>query len=203
MESRRQKLVRFITGSRAELQYGLIEVKALDMIVDQWLTRLRSIPDEHLDACYQSAMDSHSTRSPLLPKELLAAWATVRQGPTFRSKGEHRERTCKWGCSAEGWITVNAAGDVLVGMSAEDQFQGRKEYLYVRPCPEHRPQGIPKADAAPHCNGEWPRLRGRPTSFVPEQKPVRVKVEGWKTPEEVAEKILPPMPEPEEDDLGW
>lgn len=207
MENRRQKVVRYISGSRAELQYPPMDAKQLEMTIDQWITRLRRIADEHLDECYQMAMDNHATRSPLLPKELIDAWGVIRQRPGYNShSGEKRERLCRWNCSADGWVTVDADGNLYVSLSEDDQYGTRKEYLYVKACPDHRPAGIPQAPhAAPQCPGEWPRLRSRPgAERPPSGKPKAVG--GWKSLGDVAEQIAPTFetPEPPPDNfLGW
>lgn len=209
METRKQRMVRYVSDSRAEMQLQPLDPRVLERTVEQWMERIRWIQDEHLDECYQVAMDNHSVRTPLMPKELIDAWTLIRQRPGFSARQQKRERLCQWGCSADGWITVDAGGDALIAMSTDASYQIRKEYLYIKPCPEHRSTGIPGADhAAPHCSGDWPRVRTRPGAEKPPTE-ARGVVAGWQSLGAVVTKLNlpePPVEAPPRDDeeyLGW
>jgi hypothetical protein len=116
------------------MQLPVLEVRAHNAAVEEWLNRVRFVPVEYLDECYQMAMDAHSTRTPLIPKEILAQWQIMSARPGFRDKPQFEEKRCPNYCSIAGWIVVNSEGVMQMDF-------GTSEYLYVKPCPIHRPQG--------------------------------------------------------------
>lgn len=136
MERRQDRITRYITDSRAEMQLPPMAERALGATTQQWLDRLRWIPDEYLDQCYQMAMDSHSARVALMPKELQQQWQIISARPGFRDKQQPAEKHCPiYHCSIAGWTIVNSEGET------QDDF-GTADYLYAKPCPIHRPQGM-------------------------------------------------------------
>lgn len=181
METRQQKMSRYISDSRAELQFGPLEVRLHDSAVRQWLERVRFIPDDYLDECYQMAMDNHGTRSPLMPKELYDQWQILRQrGVTGRPRVDEEKR-CEFWCSQDGWIITDAGGVVQIG------YPKKVEYLYAKPCPVHRPNGFKRNDqAAPWCAGDWPRVRAIESLHVPVVKSGAPVVEDWSNAGSVA-----------------
>jgi hypothetical protein len=155
MSNRRQQIEAYVVDSRAELQMPPMTDRALGATTEQWYDRLRFIPDEFLGECYRLAMDNHANRAVLMPKEIVDQWHIVSARPGFREKPA-QEKSCPNFCSAAGWYIVNSEG-----LMQKDC--GSSDYLYAKPCPIHRPQGV-RLD--PH-NPPGPRLRNVETSHVP------------------------------------
>src|SRR5687768_16049606 len=115
MERRQDRITRYVTDSRAEMQLPIMAERALGATVQQWVDRLRFIPDEVLDQCYQMAMDAHTTRNPLIPKEVQDQWQILRQrGITGRPR-INEEKRCEFWCSQDGWIITDAGGVTQIG----------------------------------------------------------------------------------------
>jgi hypothetical protein len=193
METKRQKVSRYISDSRAEFQLQVLETVAHDAAVDQWLERLRYVPIEQLDECYCKAMENHGRRQPLIPKELLDVWQQIRTQPGFKQSHFDETKLCEFWCSSSGWILVNFDGDVVKEPSAYS------EPLYVKPCPHHRPQGLPVNPQA----STFKRIRkletmdrpSKPTAPQPAAEPTT-----WKTAAAVAAIVVQSKAEQQEPD---
>lgn len=186
-----------ILNSRAELQLSLLQKGIAETAVDQWVKRLRQVPDVRLDECYQAAMDAHVNRSALVPKEILDQWHILRQLDTTARGGIDHEKTCPYWCSQAGWITVDASDTVQLGGSKSP------DYTYAKPCPHHRPQGFKRDEhAAPFCAGEWPRLPRAESSHVGhlKQNPSSGSAADWKNAGQVAAQLDIPDPRDDEHD---
>ena len=127
METRPQKMSRYISSSRAELQFGPLEARLHNAAVNEWLERTRFIAEEYLDECYQMAMDNHATRSPLIPRELYEQWGILRQGGAGKPR-ERQDKTCRYWCSEGGWIIVDADGQLV-----PSDPRGPPDYPYPKP----------------------------------------------------------------------
>lgn len=189
--NRREQIEAYVVDSRAELQFGPMNDRALGATTEQWYDRLRFIPDDYLGECYRLAMDNHGTRSPLLPKEIVDQWHVVSARPGFRDKRVAQEKTCPNFCSSAGWYIVDSEGVM------QKDF-GSADYLYAKPCPIHRPQGFRRD---PHSGEMGPRLT-RPETMDQRDHPDRpaASVEGWGQAGKVARDVLEQLPPPPPDD---
>ena len=132
-ESRREKIVRYLTESRAEMQLEPLDAKRLQAGVDAWLSRLDCVPDSALDDCYVLAMENHTTRTAVIPQELREAWKSVRNRSEMIPS--HRDQKCPLGCSEAGFIVVDFVGESLNEYGSVIRYKG---YTYAKPCPYHR-----------------------------------------------------------------
>lgn len=128
----------------------------LEATMQAWVKRLAAIPTRYLVKVFDETMLKHSTRSPLVPNELLEVWFEI-QG-RLRAEDEtdsaYVEKTCPHWCSVDGWITLDTDGN-----RPASNYMG---YTYTRPCPIHRPHAFKKnLEAAPWCrgpvDGKWPK----------------------------------------------
>lgn len=161
------------------MQFGPLEAGLHSQAVHEWLERTRYIAEDHLDECYRMAMDAHATRSPLIPRELNEQWGILRQRGVGKPQA-HEEKRCRFWCSADGWIVVDAAGELV------KEGTKKPEYTYAKPCPDHRPKGV-KLD--PQLSS-LPRPRFTPTMFVSGRKDRPGGAEGFKQMVEVATAIV-------------
>ena len=197
--NRSERIFDFIANSRAELQLSVLAEKILYTAAQQWVRRLAPIPDDHLEECYDAAMNARTTRSALTPHEILAQWNAIAHTVKSKIQQPHHDKTCPQFCSWDGWIVVNAA-DVM-------QMDARTaEYTYAKPCPIHRPQGY----TPPKGTEFAPRISSPVTSDQPVH-PVRSAPtsEGWKSAGAVAQQAIefPETPdedyEPSGEETGW
>lgn len=129
--SRDQVLMLLIEQSRAELQLQPISTKELEKTKDAWLRRLSFIPTERLQRCFDVALERQERRASLVPNQILEAWKIVSAELQNLKRNQPRE-SCEFGCTVDGWVTVNADGSLWSGGFGE---------TFAKPCPAHRPQG--------------------------------------------------------------
>lgn len=195
MENKQQKVVRFISDSRAELQLPLMEARLLDRTAETWLSRLHYVPIEHLDECFSMAMENHNSRSALIPKELLDQWHVIRNRPGFDKREPKEEKRCAYWCSEASWIIVDASGAVLHEPPKDPAIR-----TYVKPCPIHRQQGykvLPNAEKGKAVA----RLE---TSHQPATGYASQPTPGWNSVAQIAKQAMPAIEEryePTEDDV--
>lgn len=163
METRQQKISRFISSSRAEMQFGPLEANLHNSAVREWLDRTRTIAEEFLDECYQMAMDIHATRSPLIPRELYDQWLILRQRGLGK-RSEREEKTCRFWCSDDGWIIVDFNGDTV-----RETYKVNLDYTYAKPCPDHRLKGV-RFDGRDPLTSGLPRPQRVETMFESSRK---------------------------------
>lgn len=137
METREQKVARYIKDSRTEMQLEMLDVRVLPATVRQWLERIHMIPDAWLDRCYQVAMDNHTKREALMAVEMVNAWKIIQGEVALLDANERVEiaqKLCRYRCSETGFYIAEGDGST-------DNPAG---FTYARCCPIHRPQGVPK-----------------------------------------------------------
>lgn len=132
MENREQTLMRLINDSRLELQLSSLPPKELEATMKTWIRRLYSIPDERLQRCFDYALERHAKRTALIPAQILEAWVGLREELESVARYQGEREACEYGCSVEGWITVNADGSIWTGGDGN---------TFAKCCPIHRPQG--------------------------------------------------------------
>jgi hypothetical protein len=131
MENREQALMRLINESRYELQLSPLAPRELEATMKAWSRRLRPIPDDRLQRCFDSTLERHVTRSALIPAQILESWVIVRDELEQVNRNQERDE-CAYGCSVGGWVTVNDDGT---------RWDGESDKTAVRACPVHRPEG--------------------------------------------------------------
>lgn len=133
--NRGEEIWRFIENSRAELQQPMLNNKLVTNTIDQWIKRLAPIPNQYLESCYEKAMSVHTTRSPLMPHEMLLQWQLlVESGVNKPTEKMREDKRCPNHCTWDGWVVTNASQAISFDF-------GTSEYQFAKPCEIHRPQG--------------------------------------------------------------
>jgi len=180
MTDRQALIEAFIMDSRDELQLSTLNDEAFTRTVRQWLERLRYIRSEHLNECYRLAMENHSTRAPLIPKELLDAWHQMRKQPGFTQPEFQQQKLCEFWCNTDGLILVDFDGKIVMEPSSKNDM------LYVMACPHHRPQGL---SVSSH-HSSFPKVRKYLTTDVPSKpQPKAAPLPDWKSAGETAQAV--------------
>lgn len=131
MENREQALMRLINESRYELQFQPLANKELEATMKAWSRRLRGVPDEKLQRCFDIALERHTKRSALIPAQIVEAWVLVRSEIENATRNTERE-SCEYNCSVEGWVTVHRDGSI---------WRGGDGMTFAKACPIHKPDG--------------------------------------------------------------
>jgi hypothetical protein len=120
-----------IRNSRSDLQLSPLSPGELEATMKSWNRRLGDVPTEYLEKCFDIALKTQGMkRSALTVFQVLTAWQTII--PRIQAQ-ENRQKECfEYGCSADGWVTVNTDGSI---------WRGEDGNTSARPCPIHRPQG--------------------------------------------------------------
>jgi hypothetical protein len=132
MAEREKTLMRLISESRYELQLSALGNRELEATMKAWIRRLSAIPDEHLQRCFVLTLERHTTRSAIIPAQLLDTWAQLREELDAIARQHGEREPCDYACSFEGWITVDAQGRI---------WTGGEGMTFSKACPIHRPQG--------------------------------------------------------------
>jgi hypothetical protein len=176
-------IARFIVDSRDELQHSALPDKSFNRTVEQWIDRLRWLKTEHLEECYRLAMEAHSTRAPLIPKELLDAWHQLRKQPGFQQPQFQQQKLCEFWCTESGLILVDFDGKIV------RQPSSKNEMLYVQACPHHRPQGLTGSGPQYSTFSKVRKYETTDTPSRPQPKAAAAAPEGWKSAGSVADAV--------------
>lgn len=192
-EHRDEKVLRYISESRAEMQLEPLDGVRLKAAVKTWLDRLDRIPDSALDECYALAMERHTRRQAVIPQQLLESWTSVRMKPEMVPTKPKKE--CPLGCSEAGFIIVDAHGKPLIEYGSNMRYEG---YTYVKSCPYHRQAGIGES-VTQELRNAGPVVEKLETSHVPSKGYAGAEPSGWKAAGAVAAAVAP-TPKSENED---
>jgi hypothetical protein len=137
---RTRKIEDLILRSKVDSGLSAPGDRELQLIGASWAELLEPVATDWLNECYVRAMRGHDPAQPFKAAEVFKAWQlAVASGEFDRSRINvlpaltQGERRCyEYGCSFEGWVTVNGDGTLWTGGVGQ---------TYARACPIHRPQG--------------------------------------------------------------
>lgn len=156
-KERTRKIEDLLVKYRLSEGFPPLKPNELRVMAGAWSEHLRVVSTYWLDQCYLRAYKTRDPDKPFSAGLILKQWLeAVQSGEVAASRvppGSNeieavKREECPYECSHDGFYTVDHDGN-----PPHSDFTG---YTYARPCPIHRPKGIPTDKrCAPHSKPPW------------------------------------------------